>query len=763
MPGVYGLRMAHFYFLRPLLAVLVGLTLALAGPPGAAQPAEDVFVCGINGSRPGDPDAGKPRFGRYVNPFIGTDGTGHTFPGPSHPFGMAQPGPDNADRGWSFASGYQFRAPKIIGFSNTRASGIGIPELGDVLLMPSQTWRVDLSSTKADEAAEIGEYSVRLPDNGVRVRLFAARRSALHHYQFDKGGSAFVLVDLNHGLMFLDTPRVTSHAIRLTPDGVEGVLTARNWTTRTVAFSVAFDAPIAEAKLLPARPGDSAPRYMFRFENLPNRVVNAAIGVSTTDAAGARANRAEVADWDELRIKNETVAAWENLLQRVEISAPRDQKVILYTALYHAFLHPSEISDVDGRYRGPDGVIRQARGRVHYSTLSLWDSFRAAHPLYTLLTPERVDDFILTLVDHADAVGRLPRWPIWGGETNTMIGEPALPVIADAYAKGFRGFDAARALAAMINTSTQDEGLSQWSLYERFGYYPFDQVKDEAVSRTLEAGIGDDAVARMARLMGAPATAARFQRRALNWKNLMDPETRLARGRDAKGQWRTPFDPLKPTSPLNNPGDYTEANAWQYSFTPALFDPEGLIAAMGAKAGFTDMLDTFFFSLPATEGAKYLGQEAMIGQYAHGNEPSHHIAWLYAYTDAPWRGQRLVRRIAADFYNATPDGIIGNEDAGQLSAWYVFATLGFYPVQPASAAYVLGAPLASEIVVRVPGRPPLTISAPGVRAAPSQNYAHAHAWNGRRMTRTISHKDLIAGGVLRVQMRAMPHDRVWRD
>jgi predicted alpha-1,2-mannosidase len=297
----------------------------------------------------------------------------------------------------------------------------------------------------------------------------------------------------------------------------------------------------------------------------------------------------------------------------------------------------------------------------------------------------------------------------------------------------------------MVRTSTEDAALSQWSVLDRYGYYPFDRVEGEAVSRTLEAGIGDDAVARMATMLGDQATARRFARRAGAWRALIDPETRLARGKDSQGNWRTPFDPLMPTSPLNNPGDYTEANAWQYSWTPALFDPAGLRDAMGGAVPFRTMLDRFFFNLPSTDGAAYLGQEAMIGQYAHGNEPSHHVAWLYALTDQPETGHRLVRRIAHDFYKDRPDGIIGNEDAGQMSAWYVFATLGFYPAEPASGTYVLGLPLVERARIDVPGRKPLTILRDG-----HGDHRSGLTRDGRPVEPPlISHLDLTRGGTLR--------------
>lgn len=690
-----------------------------------------------------------------VDPFIGTDGTGHTFPGPSRPFGMVQPGPDNAASGWAFTSGYQYRAPQIIGFSQNRASGTGIPELGDVLLQPSQTRRPDLASRydKASETARPGHYAVTLSDNAVRVELTATLRSAFHRYRFASGGRVWLLVDLQHGLAFrTDVQPVQAVANQFGRAGFEGEAVRRNWTTRHIAWSVAFSQPIAAVETLPPQPGQVAPRYLLAFDLGTGRELLVRIGLSSTDRAGARRNRDERGGWQFDAVARDSLAEWQALLNRVQISAPAQQQRIFQTALYHALLHPSVISDVDGRWRGPDGRVRRAAGGLRYSTMSLWDSFRAAHPLYTLLVPERVPDFVNSLLDHHDAVGRLPKWPIWGGETGTMIGEPALPVIADAWAKGFRGFDGRRALAAMVATATRDAtpvqpgdtALSLWSVLDRFGYYPFDLVPGEAVSRTLEAGIGDAATSRMAQMLGQPALAARLAARAGGWRHLLDPETGLARGRDSQGRWRTPFDPLTPTSPLNNPGDYTEANAWQYSWTPALHDVAGLMAAWGGKAGLQARLDRFFFGLPVTAGAAYLGQEAMIGQYAHGNEPSHHIAWLYAFTDAPATGHRLVARIARDFYADRPDGIIGNEDAGQMSAWYVFATLGLYPVDPASGGYVAGIPLVPAARINVPGRRPLRI----LRRGQGEQLLSLRLAGQPLPATAVPHARLVRGGTL---------------
>jgi predicted alpha-1,2-mannosidase len=682
---------------------------------------------------------------RFVDPFIGTDGTGHTSPAASRPLAMVAPGPDNADTGWDYTSGYQYRAPTILGFSQTRASGTGIPELGDILLMPMQTLRTtDFGShyDKASEAARPGTYSVKLTDNDVRVELTSTPRVAFHRYRFGTGGRVWVLADFQHGLRFITKERVTASDVTLGTDGIEGSIASRNWTDRTVAFSLRFDHPIAVSLQLPAAAGDKAPRYVLAFDLGPDATLHAKVALSTTDIAGARRNMAELPGWDFDAVASAASADWEALLDRVRIDADDRTKRIFYTALYHAFLHPSVISDVDGRYRGGDGKIARTRGKATYSTLSLWDTFRAAQPLYTLLVPERIDDIVLTLLDHHKAVGTLPLWPIWGGETNTMIGNPALPVIADAWAKGFRGFDGAEALAAMITTSTKDHMHSDWSLFDRFGYYPFERVENEAVSRTLEAGIGDAATARMAVMLGDTASAERFNARAKAYRTLIDPDTGLARGRDSKGQWRTPFDPVLVTSPLGHPGDYTEANAWQYSWTPALHDTTGLMAAMGGKAGFTAMLDRFF-SL-AGKVDRFQGQEALIGQYSHGNEPGHHIPWLYAFSATPAKGPALIRRIATDFYRDTPDGITGNEDAGQMSAWLIFATLGLYPVDPSSGHYVAGLPLVPRAEIRISGRKPLTIVSHGVG-----DTLTSLTQDGTRLDPlAIPHTALTAGGKL---------------
>ena len=690
---------------------------------------------------------------RHVDPFIGTDGTGHVTPAAMVPFGMVAPGPDNADRGWSYSSGYQYRAPRILGFSNTHISGAGIPELGDVLLMPAAGTRWSAQSTdfsaapdKKTESARAGVYRVTLPGHGVRVELTATQRVAVHRYTFTQTGRAQVLVDLQHGLLFGDGPRVTQAQSRV--DAARGELTgithARNWVEREASFIVRFDRPIARVTTLPPRVGDKAARVLLDFDLGAGRVLHARVALSTVDVDGARRNLAvdEAQSFDTVRAAAD--AQWQRLLSRIEIDADARFKKIFYSALYRTLLHPSDIADADGRVRGPTGQVMAAPGGVYYSTLSLWDTFRGVHPLFTLLVPERVPGFINTMLAHHRAQGYLPLWTAWGRETHTMIGNPALPVIADAVAKGFHrhgaGFDLQAALQAMVETSTLPRpnapawAQRSWEVYEQHGYIPLDKISNESVSKTLELGVGDDAVARVARAAGRPDVAGRFARRAQGWRHLWDVQTQMMRGKDSAGRWREPFDPLVPTSPMNNPGDYTEANAWQYTLTPALHDPDGLVAQMGGAAAFEAWLDRFF-AVRSPGDNKHLGQEAMIGQYAHGNEPSHHIAYLYAWTSAPEKGQALIRSIVERFYGSSPDGIIGNDDCGQMSAWLVLSALGLYPVVPASGTWVAGTTLVHRAALVRPDGSRLVIT-PGRRTG---------VWlDGRRVDpRALPHAALL--------------------
>lgn len=691
-------------------------------------------------------------FTRHVDPFIGTDGTGHVTPGATVPFGMVFPAPDNADRGWSYSSGYQFRNPRILGFSNTHHSGAGIPELGDVLLQPRSGWNWnaatrDFAALKSEERARPGHYAVRLAAHGVRVELTAAPKVALQRYRFDRPGRVQVLVDLQHGLHFVDGPAALAAEVTPRDDGLQGTVWRRNWVERQLSFVVQFSHPVLKRQTLPARPGEKAPRFLLDFDLGRGQLLQAHVALSTVDEAGALGNMATVAGRSFDAVRAAADAEWNALLGRIRIEGDARTKRLFYSALYRTLQHPSDIADADGRVRGPRGEVMAAPGGVYYSTLSLWDTFRASHPLFTLVVPERVPGFVNTMLAHHRQMGWLPLWTSWGRETYTMIGNPALPVIADALLKGFGAggaIDEAAALAAMVETSTRERpdapewAQRGWRVLDRHGYLPFDLQPGESVSKTAEWGYGDAAVAAVAERLGQGELAERFRARSRSWLQLFDDDTRTLRGKDSQGRWRTPFDPVMATSPMNNPGDYTEANAWQYTATPALHDVEGFRRRLGGPQALEAWLDRFF-SLPVPNPDKHLGQEALIGQYAHGNEPSHHITWLYAYTGSPHKGQRLRERIVQRFYGTRPSGLVGNDDVGQMSAWLVFAMLGLYPAQPFSAEYVLGSPMvrAAELTLG-PGRT-VTIKGRGLRAQ----------WRELDLTApAVSHAELSKGGTL---------------
>ncbi len=690
---------------------------------------------------------------RYVNIFIGTDGTGHTFPGPSMPFGMVQPGPDNRDQGWDYTSGYQYRDTVLLGFSQTRLSGTGISELGDLLLLPfagQADPRLKNRYFKESEKASPGYYSVTKKD-GVQVELTCTERVAFHRYTFP-GREARVLADFQHGLRFLTDSLVLDSEIRQEDDHtMSGYCHTKNWVERTWYFVMKFDHPVIDREILQKGRKENAPKYLLTFDLTSGQVLRVKIAISAVSVDGARGNlEKELPGWDFDRVREEARNAWNQYLDRVDIEAPQKDKEIFYTALYHLLLQPSNIADADGHYRGADGKVRLAPDGAYYSTLSIWDVYRGAFPLLQIIAPEKINAIVGSMLLHHRAAGFLPIWTVWGRDNYCMIGNHAIPMILSAWNNGFRGFDAHEALKAMVETSTRSHINSRWELYERYGYYPFDSLDNEAVSRTLESGYDDWCVARFASQLGDQATASHFYRRAGFYRNLFDTATRLFRGRDTHGNWRNPFDPLTATSPMNNPGDYTEANAWQYFWTPAQFDIEGMKELLGGTEAFTRHLDTFF-TLETRNLDKFLGQEAMIGQYAHGNEPGHHILYLYAYTDRPWTGQRYIRKVIRDFHNNTPDGMIGNDDCGQMSAWYILSSLGFYPVNPASDAFVLGAPQIPKARIRLPGGKVFTMEARGL--SPERMFTGEVLLNGQPVDKPfITYRQIMGGGTLTFEM-----------
>jgi predicted alpha-1,2-mannosidase len=685
---------------------------------------------------------------KWVKPFIGTEGTGHTFPGPSMPFGMVQPGPDNNTNGWNHTSGYQYKDTLLLGFSQTRFSGTGIGEMGNILLLPFNEKKLSFKNSyyKTSEKASVGYYALLKKDD-VKVELSCSERVAFHQYTYPHR-KAKLLIDLQHGFQFLNDSLVLESDITIEDSTtISGYCKTKGWVTKKYFFTINLQTPFSSIEQLPKGKRENAPKYILAFDLPKNKILKVKIALSTVNVAGAKLNlNTEIPHWDFNKTKRHAEKVWEDYLSRITIEAPQKQKEIFYTSLYHLFLQPSNIADVDGQYRGADDKINSAPNKEYYSTLSIWDIYRGAFPLLQIIAPEKIDGIVNTMLLHHKAAGFLPIWTAWGQDNYCMIGNHAIPMLLSAYTNGFKGFDAKEALQAMVETSTQSHINSDWELYNQYGYYPWDKLDNEAVSRTLESGYDDWCVAQMAANLEETNTANVFCKRANYYKNLFDSETKLFRGKDTNGQWRTPFNPLTATSPMNNPGDYTEANAWQYFWTPAQYDSDGIKSLLGGTAEFTKQLNDFF-TIESPNPNKFLGQEAMIGQYAHGNEPSHHITYLYAFTDTPKIGQQYIHTIIKEFHNNTPDGMIGNDDCGQMSAWYLLSSLGFYPVNPANGAFVLGAPQVKKATLHLRDHKTFTIKA--------ENFSEANLYqenpklNHTEMTKPIvNYAQIMNGGIL---------------
>lgn len=690
---------------------------------------------------------------QWVNVFIGTDGTGHTFPGPSMPFGMVQPGPDHRDFGWDYTSGYQYKDEKLLGFSQTRFSGTGINEMGDVLLLPINPKKENLKNAffKNTEIGKVGYYALTKKDD-VKVELTCSERVAFHQYTFPEK-EAQVLVDLQHGLRFVFDENhqkglVIESDVKIENNTtISGYCSTQNWVNRKYFFTLSFDQPFTKSTLLEKKGNENAPKYLLDFSLIHDKKLKVKIALSTVSVEGSKLNmKTEIPHWDFEKVYQQNAKTWDKYLSRISIEAPQKQKEIFYTSLYHLFLQPSNIADVDGRYRGVDDKISIAPKKEYYSTLSNWDVYRGAFPLLQIVAPEKIDGIIQTMLIHHQAKGFLPIWTAWGQDNYCMIGNHAIPMILSAYQNGFKGFNAQEALQAMVETSTKSHINSDWEMYNQYGYYPFDLLDNESVSRTLESGYDDWCVAEMARKMGKRDIEKTFLQRAHYYQNLYDQETQFFRGKDSKGNWRTPFNPLMATSPLNNPGDYTEANAWQYFWTPTQYDIQGVTQLLGGTTAFTKKLNEFF-STEAENPNKFLGQEAMIGQYAHGNEPSHHIIYLYAYSSEPMTGQKYIHQVIHQFHNNTPDGMIGNDDCGQMSAWYLLSSLGFYPVNPASGELVLGSPQVKKAVIHLANNTTFTVEAKGLTE--QAIYHEAPYFNGKGIQRPfITYREIMNGGQL---------------
>jgi predicted alpha-1,2-mannosidase len=758
--------MTAFRIARSLLATALfcGTTLSAQTPPGD------------------DPVAA-------VDPFIGTSGEGHTFPGAVAPFGMVQLSPDThvgaARQTYNWAAGYRHEDPTILGFSHTHFSGAGHSDLGDFLVSPVSGDTVPLEagtpekpgyrSRKADEIASPGYYAVTLTDPGVRAEMTAGTRIGVHRYTFPSGRAAHLVVDLRS--IIYDYPgKILWSSVRIRSDGtITGSREVRGWATpRRIFFAMRFSAPLAGHRFVSTEEnilykGFKGPgRGPETLDSLSGRALVAQldfgalakplevkVALSGVDEDGAIANLAsEPGDFDMIRSK--TRAAWAEALGAVTVTAPAPMRRNIYTALYHSLMAPSVWSDADGRFRGPDDQVHGGDRTTRYSTFSLWDTFRAEHPLLTLIQSDRRNaDFVNSLIDSqaTSPFGILPVWQFGGKETWTMIGYHAVPVIADACLKGIKGIDCAAALKAMVASADYAPygGLGD---YMKLGYVPIDR-EPEAASKTVEYAYDDWTIARLARQLGDSATAPRFEKRAQNWRNSFDTKTGFLRARKADGTFRTPFDPTA----INYGSDYTEGNAWQYSwFMP--HDQGGLIRLLGGDAKTVAKLDAMFdYDNSKLDYSHAEDIAGLIGQYIHGNEPSHHVAYLYSYAGQPWRTQERLKQIVDSQYKPTPDGLAGNDDLGQMSAWLVFTALGFYPVAPGSNQYVIGRPFVERADMTLPNGQHFTIVAEGL--SDGNPYIGRVTLNGKPLDRSyITDAEIRAGGELRFTMQAKPN-RTW--
>ena len=704
-------------------------------------------------------DTPQTDYTQYVDPFIGAADNGHTFPGACRPFGMIQTSPVTGAVGWRYCSEYMYADSIIWGFTQTHLNGTGCMDLGDILVMPftgerHRTWDAYRSSfSKTSENATPGYYTVTLDQAKVKAELTATTHAALHRYTYEQADSASILIDLQHGPAWNEKQyhsQVNSCEVNWENDStLTGHVNNKVWVDQDYYFVMQFSRPVIDHFELPMAETEKGKRLVASFNIQPGEEVLMKVALSTTGVEGAKANMAaEVPGWDFEGIRTAAKADWNSYLSRIEVEGTDEEKTNFYTSFYHALIQPNEISDVDGRYRNAADSVVNATGGKFYSAFSLWDTYRAAHPFYTLMVPERVDGFINSLVDQAEVQGYLPIWGLWGKENFCMVANHGVSVVAEAYAKGFRGFDAERAFNAIKQTQTVSHPLkSNWENYMKYGYFPTDLTEAESVSSTLESVYDDYAAADMAKRMGKTEDAAYFARRADFYKNLFDSSTQFMRPKKSDGTWKSPFNPSQIGHAESVGGDYTEGNAWQYTWH-VQHDVPGLIALFGGEEPFLNKLDSLFTLKLETTQADVTG---LIGQYAHGNEPSHHVTYLYALAGRPERTQELIREIFDTQYSPKPNGLCGNDDCGQMSAWYMFSAMGFYPVNPVSGEYVFGAPQLPEFVLHLADGKTFTIKAEGLSEA--NKYVKSITLNGEPYTKNfISHADIVKGGTLVYQM-----------
>lgn len=689
-----------------------------------------------------------------VNTFIGTGGHGHTYPGAATPFGMVQLSPDTRLEGWDGCGGYHYTDSIVYGFSHTHLSGTGISDYGDVLFMPT-SGEIMLDNgykTSPDkgyasrfnhdkEHAEPGYYEVQLADYDIDVALTVTPRAGFHKYTFNKEGQSNVILDLEHRDVLTDV----SFEI-VDEQTIRGSRVSKAWAQEQhLYFYAKFSKPFIKDSVSISKLDDKevVTKAAFTFDLSKGDELLLKVGISAVDIEGAKKNlEAEIPDWDFEGVKKSASDTWEKRLSKITVEGgSQDERTIFYTAMYHSLLNPNLYSDVDGRYRGMDMSIHK-KDEPQYTVFSLWDTFRATHPLFTIIEQDKTNEFINTFLDQYEKGGILPIWELAGNYTGCMIGYHSIPVITDAYAKGIKGYDVDKAFEAMKYSATRDKlGLDALKAQ---GYIPADH-EHESVSKTLEYAYDDWCIAYVAKQMGREEDAANFFKRGQHYKNIFDPTTGFMRAK-MNGSWFKPFDPAEVNF------NYTEANSWQYSlFAPQ--DISGLINLYGGEAAFEKQLDELFETESDLSGRHQVDITGLIGQYAHGNEPSHHMAYLYNYVGKPWKTQQRVDQIMKTMYTNTPDGLSGNEDCGQMSSWYVLSAMGFYPVTPGLPYYTLGTPAFDKVTINLENGNTFEIVANGRNS--ESFYIQSASLNGSDFkTSFLNHEDIMEGGTLTFEMGA---------
>ena len=706
---------------------------------------------------------------KYVNPFIGTgaiDGglSGNNYPGATSPFGMIQLSPDTSEAtNWGDASGYDYNRNTIFGFSHTGLSGTGASDLIDITLMPTSSGRTSSAFTHDEEKARPGYYQVMLKDENINAELTTTQRNGIHRYQYPAGKDAEIILDMDHSADKGSWGRrIINSQIRILNDhAVEGYRIITGWAKlRKIYFYMEFSSPILTSTL---RDGGRVHENTavingtnlhgcFRFGQLNGKPLTCKVALSSVSMENARQNmEQEAPHWDFDRYVAAADADWEKQLGKIEVKGTEVQKEIFYTALYHTMIQPNTMSDVNGEYMAADYTTRKvANNETHYTTFSLWDTFRASHPLYTLLEPERVTDFVKSMIRQYEYYGYLPIWQLWGQDNYCMIGNHSIPVITDAILKGIPGIDMEKAYEAVYNSSVTSHPNSPFEVWEKYGFMP-ENIQTQSVSITLEQAFDDWCVAQLAAKLNKDADYQRFHKRSEYYRNLFHPKTKFFQSKNDKGEWIEPFDPYQYGGNGGHP--FTEGNAWQY-FWYVPHNIQALMELTGGTKAFEQKLDTFFTSTYKSEQMNH-NASGFVGQYAHGNEPSHHVAYLYNFAGQPWKTQKYVSHILNTLYNNTSSGYAGNDDCGQMSAWYVFSAMGFYPVNPADGRYIIGSPLLDECTLKLAGNKEFRIRT--IRKSPEDIYIQSVTLNGKKHKDFfITHQDIMNGGTMVFKMGKKP-------